>query len=116
MTTIHKHLSEPWFSLIKVGIKKCEGRLNKGDFEEMNPGDFIVFENNDLGFPRSFRVKIISIQNYDTFESYLENETLENCLPGIESMEEGISIYYKYYKKSDEELYKIKAFRLVVVT
>ena len=31
MTTYTKHVSEPWFSLIKLGIKKCEGRLNKGD-------------------------------------------------------------------------------------
>ena len=37
-----KHLSEPWFSSIKLGIKQCEGRLNKGDY--------IQFENNDFGF------------------------------------------------------------------
>jgi ASC-1-like (ASCH) protein len=30
-----KNLSEPWFSLIKLGIKKCEGRLKKGDFAEI---------------------------------------------------------------------------------
>ena len=115
MTTYTKHLSEPWFSLIKLGIKKCEGRLNKGDFSEMKKGDFIIFENNDFGFLRSFRTKITSINNYESFENYLENEKLESCLPGIESMEEGISIYYKYYKKEDEEQYKIKAIRLCVV-
>lgn len=27
-----KHLSEPWFSLIKLGLKKCEGRLKKRRF------------------------------------------------------------------------------------
>ena len=35
MTTYTKHLSEPWFSLIKIGAKKCEGRVTKGDFSEM---------------------------------------------------------------------------------
>ena len=30
-----KNLSEPWFTLIKLGLKKCEGRLNKGDFAKM---------------------------------------------------------------------------------
>ena len=30
-----KHLSEPWFSLIKLGIKTVEGRLNKGVFSKI---------------------------------------------------------------------------------
>ena len=30
-----KNLSEPWFSLIKLGLKTVEGRLNKGDFKEL---------------------------------------------------------------------------------
>jgi ASC-1-like (ASCH) protein len=112
MTTYTKHLSEPWFSLIKIGAKKCEGRLNKGEFSEMKKGDYILFENNDLDFLRSFRCKITSIHNYNSFEHYLESETLEICLPGIDTIEEGIRIYYKYYKKEDEAKYKIKAFRL----
>jgi ASC-1-like (ASCH) protein len=114
MTTFIKHLSEPWFTLTKLGIKTCEGRLNKGDFREMKPGDFIIFENDDLNFQRIIRVKIISIENYDSFESYLQNETLEKCLPGIDTIEEGLSIYEEYYnyKKWD---YKTKAIRLIVV-
>jgi ASC-1-like (ASCH) protein len=115
MTTYTKHLSEPWFSLIKIGCKKCEGRLNKGDFSEMNKGDFIIFTNNDFDFPRSFRCKITSIHNYNSFQNYLESETLEKCLPGIDTIEEGVSIYYKYYTTEDENRYKIKALRLRVV-
>jgi ASC-1-like (ASCH) protein len=115
MTTYTKHLSEPWFSLIKIGAKKCEGRLNKGDFSEMKKGDFIIFENNDFGFPRSFRCKITSIHDYSSFQNYLESETLEKCLPGIDTIEEGVSIYYKYYSMEDENKYKIKAIRLRVV-
>ena len=38
-----KHLSEPWFTLIKLGIKTCEGRLNKGDFSKMKINDTIEF-------------------------------------------------------------------------
>jgi ASC-1-like (ASCH) protein len=115
MTTYTKHLSEPWFSLIKIGAKKCEGRLNKGDFSQMKKGDYILFENNDFDFPRSFRCKITSIHNYTSFKKYLENETLEKCLPGIETIENGVKIYYKYYKKEDELQYKIKAIRLKII-
>ncbi len=117
MTTYNKHLSEPWFSLIKIGAKKCEGRLNKGDFLKIKKGDYILFENNDFGFQRLFRCKITSVRNYSSFEEYLYNETLEKCLPGIDKIENGIEIYRKYYpNKEDEIKYKIKAIRLKVVT
>ena len=48
MTEYTKHLSEPWFSLIKLGIKKCEGRLKKGDFAEIKKGDYIISINNTM--------------------------------------------------------------------
>jgi len=105
-----KNLSEPWFSLIKLGIKKVEGRLNKGDFANMNIGDVILFINNELGFERKFTIEIKDIACYDSFHLYLEKETLERCLPGIDNIEDGLNVYYKYYKRSDELEYKIKAF------
>jgi ASC-1-like (ASCH) protein len=112
MTVYEKNLSEPWFSLIKLKNKIVEGRLNKGDFANMNVGDFIVFTNNELGFERKFTVEIKKITYYDNFQLYLENESLEKCLPGIDTMDDGLNIYYKYYSKNDEIKYKIKAFTL----
>lgn len=116
MTTYTKYLSEPWFSLIKIGVKKCEGRLNKNDFSEMKKDDCILFTNDDFDFHRSFRCKITSIHDYNSFEEYLEKESLEKCLPGIDTIEDGVNIYYKYYKKEEEIKYKIKAIRLQVIT
>jgi ASC-1-like (ASCH) protein len=115
MTTYTKHLSEPWFSLIKLGVKKCEGRLNKGDFADMKKDDYIVFENNDFDFPRSFRCEITSTHNYNTFKQYLQSETLNKCLPGIDTIDHGVSIYHQYYKPHDEATHKIVAIRLRVV-
>jgi ASC-1-like (ASCH) protein len=112
MTVYEKNLSEPWFSLIKLKNKSVEGRLNKGDFANMKIGDSIVFTNDELGFERRFVVEIKNVSYYDTFQEYLENETLEKCLPGIDSMKDGLNVYYKYYTKSDEMKYKIKAFTL----
>ncbi len=40
-------------------------------------------------FLRVCNVKITSIHLYDTFENYLKNETLEKCLPGIDTLENG---------------------------
>jgi len=109
-TFYEKFVSEPWFSLIKFRIKRIEGRLNKGDFAKMNIGDFIIFTNNELGFERKFIIEIKDISYYDNFQTYLENETLEKCLPGIDNIENGLNVYYKYYNKSDELEYKIKSF------
>lgn len=110
-----KHLSEPWFSLIMLGLKTCEGRLCKGDFAEMNKGDRITFENSDL-YKRSFVVKITSIHKYDSFETYLKKEGLDKCLPTIDSIENGLMVYRKYYSEVDEKKYGIVAIRVKVIS
>ena len=115
MTTYTKNLSEPWFSLIKLGLKKVEGRLNKGDFSKMQKDDYIIFENNDFNFVRRIKVKIKYTSHYNTFMRYLRGERLERCLPGIDTFDEGAKIYYKYYSKKDEDIYKVVAFRMEVV-
>lgn len=110
-----KNLSEPWFSLIKLKLKKYEGRLNKGDFANMKKGDILIFENNDFGFLRVIRCEIRSVKKYNTFRSFIEDKTLKKCLPGIDTIDNGVKIYYKYYTKQDEEKYKILSIRMKVV-
>lgn len=39
MSIYEKNVSEPWFTKIKEGDKMVEGRLNKGDFAKIKPGD-----------------------------------------------------------------------------
>lgn len=111
MVVFTKTLSEPWFTLVKIGVKKCEGRLNDGAFAQMKKGDIIIFENDNFG-RRSFSCKITAITNYPTFKQYLETETLARCLPGIDSIHEGTRVYYKYYKKEDEQRFGVRAISL----
>jgi len=111
MSIYEKNLSDPWFSLMLCGVKMVEGRLNEGDFANMNIGDFIIFTNNELGFQRKLKIKIKYISYYDNFQLYLEKETLELCLPTIYNIEDGLKVYYKYYNKCDEIEYGIKAFK-----
>ena len=109
--TIKKHLSEPWFSLVLLGLKTVEGRLNKGSFKGLNIGDKITFYNEDVIY-REINMKITKITNYNNFEAYLRKETLSKCLPGFTRIKEGLEVYYKYFSKEDEKNYKIKAFTL----
>ena len=39
-----ENLSEPWFTLIQLGLKTVEGRKNKGKFKEMKVGDIIEYD------------------------------------------------------------------------
>lgn len=109
---IHKfHVSEPWFTLISLGLKTVEGRKNKGIFKEMKSGDIIEWENSDFGH-RSIQTKVVGKAVYKSFKEYLENEGLENCLPGITNIENGLAVYYRYYSKKDEAEYGVVAIRL----
>lgn len=114
-----KHVSEPWFTLIKKGEKSIEGRLNKGEFSQMNKGDIIEWFNNELNKngtkKRPFKTEIIDIKKYKTFEEYLKKEKLKNTLPGVNRINNGLEIYYKYFTKEDEKKYGILSIKMKVI-
>ena len=111
-----KYISEPWFSLINFEIKTVEGILNKGYFANMQINDTIIFVNDELlKLERECEVIITNISEYDTFQLYLETETLAKCLPGIYTIENGVKIYntfYDYDKEYNILPYSVKAFTI----
>jgi ASC-1-like (ASCH) protein len=118
LPTYTEHLSEPWFTLISLGLKTVEGRKNKGRFKDMNIGEIIKWTNNDFAptlKERTILTQIVSKSTYKTFNEYLNMETLEKCLPGINSLEDGINIYYKYFTKDDEKTYGVVAIGLKLI-
>ncbi|EAY14327.1 Archaea-specific enzyme related to ProFAR isomerase, putative [Trichomonas vaginalis G3] len=94
---ISKHLSEPWFSYVEQGKKTIEGRLEREEWSKIKPGDIIEFYNSDTGSKRAFQVKVVDIKKYSSFKSLINTEGLNNILPGVTSLEEGIKIYEKIY-------------------
>lgn len=109
-----KHLSEPWFTLVKQKKKTSEGRLNKGDFKEMNVGDIIEFFNET----RKFKVKVKSKHRYKTFENMIRGERLSKVLPTpeIKTIKQGVNnVYYGFFSKADEKKYGIIAIRMTKV-
>lgn len=109
-----KHLSEPWFSLLKIGLKKVEGRICQGDFSRMKKNDIVVFYNDDI-FHREIRTKIKYINYYKSFIEYLETESLDRCLPGIDSVTDGLNVYYKFYSQKDENEKGVIAIRFKLI-
>lgn len=110
-TIYREHLSEPWFTLVSLGLKTCEGRLNNNRFRELKEGDIIQWFNHDFGERIRF-TKITRIEVYRTFEEYLNDKGLKKCLPGMSKLKHGLEVYRKYYSKSDEEMYGVVAFEL----
>ena len=109
-----ENVSEPWFTLIYLGLKTVEGRKNKGRFKEMQVGEVIEWTNNDFN-PRNVLTKITKKREYKTFKEYLESEGLNKCLPGISNMEDGLSVYFKYFTKEDEKNFGVVAIELKLI-
>jgi ASC-1-like (ASCH) protein len=110
----YEHLSEPWFSLILLGIKKVEGRKNKGRFKEMKIGDIIQFYNDDYKL-RTFSVKITKKVEYNSIQDYLLGEGIDKCLPGIPSLDHSFSVYYKWNTQEEIEKYGFIAIKFELI-
>jgi len=106
------HVSEPWFSLIKNGEKTVEGRLNKGTFSQLKEGDNIEFFNNELN--DSFVAKITKITQHNTFYDMIQENGLQNVLPGVENAEKGVMVYRQYYTEEMENQFKVLAIHIQV--
>ena len=107
-------LKEPWFSLIKLGLKTIEGRKHKGLFKQMQVGNVVRWTNDDYG-QRSVDTQITKKVEYSTFAEYLKAEGLENCLPSFTTIESGVAVYRKWYSEEDERKYGVIAIHLKLV-
>ncbi len=91
--TIHPiHCEDPWFTLIRQGIKPVEGRKNTHTYKRIKVGDQIKFSNGQ----ESFLAQVVEIRNYQTLEEYLEDVTVEKALPGITTMQDALNTYYQW--------------------
>jgi len=112
-----KNISEPWFSLIAVGCKTIEARLNQGDWKKIKEGDQIDWFNKDMEpvLKREFRTVILKKTHYPSFENYLYNKGLHKTLPSIIDADDGVKIYKTYYSEEDEKKYGVVALELRVI-
>ncbi len=102
MATWRMGLQEEYLKAIAEGRKKVEGRLYDEKRQGIRPGDTIIFENRLMCVVKDVRV-------YSSFREMLEREVLENVLPGVESIEEGIKVYRRFYSEEKERKYGVAA-------
>jgi ASC-1-like (ASCH) protein len=97
----HKnHRAEPYFSFEKSGIKTIEGRVRKGKYGQIEPGDYIDVHTNDEA--DHFKVLVRRVTAYPSILEMLENEDLKKMLPDVDTIYEGVQLYNKFYTAQQE--------------
>lgn len=102
MATWRMGLQEEYLMATAEGRKKVEGRLYDEKRQKIRPGDTIIFENRLMVVVKDVRV-------YSSFREMLEREGIENVLPGVESVEEGVAVYRRFYPEEKERKYGVAA-------
>lgn len=113
-----KHLSQPWFDLVFDCKKTHEGRINEGFWKTLQPGDKVVFWNND-NTHEEFVVEIEERLEFPTFESAINKVGLWNVLPtcaneGMTTQEAIKQVYFKYFTPKQEFEHGVVMFKLRV--
>ena len=113
-TTQHDvSVQDPWFTLIREGLKTVEGRLNKGRFATIQKGDLVRWYV--AGTNKSCVTKITDIVHYKTFETMLTTEKIMQVLPGLPDVACGVKVYRQFYKKEKERQHGVLAIQLKVI-
>ncbi|HPC34441.1 MAG TPA: hypothetical protein PLP73_02170, partial [Candidatus Absconditabacterales bacterium] len=60
-------------------------------------------------------LEVINLTHYPTFQSMLENEGLKHVLPGIQDVEKGIAVYYKFYTPAQETEFGVLAIEIKII-
>jgi ASC-1-like (ASCH) protein len=107
------HVSRPWYDLIKQGKKTVEGRPDRNDFSQMSVGDNIEFFNKDLN--EKFMAEITKVSRHKTFEEMITTNGIDNVLPGINNINEGVEVYMKYYNKEVESKFGVVGIHIKVL-
>jgi len=102
MTTWRMGLQPQYLKAIAEGRKRVEGRLYDEKRQGIKPGDMIIFENQLIAVVKDVRV-------YPSFREMLEREGVENVLPGVESIEEAVKVYRRFYSEEKEKKYGVVA-------
>jgi len=105
-----------YFDLIEKKIKTFEGRVNKPKYQKIKSGDSIEFAPEESS-SRLVIAKVLGIHKFKSFKEMIEQVGLFQCLPGVDSIEEGVNIYHSFPQyKEDAEKFGVVAFKIQVVS
>lgn len=100
-------LNDPWFDYIKTGQKKYEGRCFWKSVLNYKIGDTLKVMHHQNPEMEPFYVKIVNIVRFKTFEEALSTMNIEEILPGVQTVQEGVEIYYKFVSLQTQLIYGV---------
>lgn len=106
-TTYHNHRVEPYFTFLKNGQKTIKGRIKKGWYRFVKPGDHIIVYNEDES--NSVEVLVKDVRTHTSIRDMLEHEPLKRVLPDVETIEQGIKVYKRFYTDEQEQNFGVIA-------
>ncbi|XP_015077712.1 uncharacterized protein LOC107021543 isoform X2 [Solanum pennellii] len=89
------HVQEPYFSLLRNGQKTVEGRCAVGHYNKIESGALILIN-------KCLVLQVQEVRHYHSFREMLEAESLKEVLPGVDTTEEGVQVYRKFYSEEKE--------------
>ena len=96
----HSHRAEPYFTFLKNGQKTIEGRVRNGKYKHIKPDDTIKVLNNEETDNVEVLVKRVAV--YPSTKAMLENEPIKKLLPDVDTIDEAIKIYKRFYTPEQE--------------
>ncbi len=109
-TTYQNHRAEPYFTFVKNGQKTIEGRIKKGQYRFVKPGDHIVVYNDKE--TDSVEVLVKDVRTYVSIREMFEREPLKKILPDAYTIEQGIKIYQKFYTEQQQQEFGVVAIEI----
>jgi ASC-1-like (ASCH) protein len=99
--------AEPWFGKICNSQKRIDGRSGP-KYDTIRVGDKISFDCK----LKSVLCKVTRVTRYPSFYHLLMTEGLDNVLPGIKTIEEGLKIYKRFYSEEFERQHGVIAIEI----
>ncbi|MGO3048642.1 ASCH domain-containing protein [Staphylococcus casei] len=102
------------FQLIENGSKTIEVRLNDKKRQEVQAGDFIIFENIEKN--QSIKVEVLKVIKYMSFQALLQaHSNKELGMDEKMQLSQKLAQIYQIYNQTDEIHYGALAFKIRVV-
>ena len=98
MATIE--VAEPWFTLLRSGAKRVEGRKGTAKWSGIQPGDVVVFGSSSDDAEPPFKASVVAVRRYLDPTAFLAAE-LALALPGVRTVEEGREVYLQWWSEED---------------
>jgi len=93
---------DPWFTHIKNGSKRVEGRKGQPKYKDLAAGDLVQFRCTQEP-KRDFLAHVERVDFYESLEAYLEGVGISTALPSVSIMEDALKIYSAWSTREEIE-------------